>query len=260
MINPNEVTVVGADAAVLSWPVRARLESIGIIPNKMQIRTSNTGHWKPIDINQSQDSSGDGNPSNDPDQGGTLWVFERINGKWYASGAERLRPSQLNGDKPVADPTQGGLSTLIGNGWLYDSKWGAMAGVNPKPGDLVGFMVASGSTRLDNRSEEKERTDIIVCRWPDASGRLPFEEVWREGVAAPVENPPAPPADNPPAQEPPAADPAVAERVAALEERVATLEKKLAEAVARVSNVTATVTVFGVKIPVVLNTPEPSEK
>lgn len=191
-----DVTVVGANAAVLSWPASAKLESIGIVPNKMQIRTSGTESWRAIDINVNQDSNGDGNPANDPDQGGTLWVFERINGRWYASGAERLRPYQLNGDKPVADPTQGGLSTLIGNGWLYDAnRWGPMAGVNPQPGDIVGFMISSGSTRLDYTSAEQQRTDIIACRWPDAGGQIPFDIVWREGqdVAQPEAPPIVPP-------------------------------------------------------------------
>lgn len=165
----NRVQVLGSNPAALSFPVTARLESFGVVPNRMTIRSTGTSAWPPVPVGDAQQSA-------------TLWVFLNINGQWYASGAERLRPNQTNGDKPVADPSQGGLSTLIGGGWLYDAgRWGPMAGYNPKPGEHIGVMLVAGSTRSDDRTPLQARTGVVEVIWPDAAGRSPMMEVWREG-------------------------------------------------------------------------------
>lgn len=182
-IDLSQVTVVGSDPSALTFPRTARLESIGIVPGRMSIRTSGTDNWPGTDGTMDRDA-----------QGGTLWVFLNINGRWHATGAERLRRYQVNGDKPVADPSQGGLGTLIGQGWLFDGgRWGIMAGRNPKPGERIGVMVVAGSTRSDFNVPLRARTDILVVTWPDAQGKMPFDVVWREGDGGDVQPPPPPP-------------------------------------------------------------------
>lgn len=174
----SQVKVVGSDPAVLNFPRKhddrdISLNSFGIVPGTMSIRTSNTDHWPGIDGTMDRDS-----------QAGTLWIFLKINGQWYATGAERLRKYQVNGDKPEADPNEGGLSTLVGQGWLYDeNRWREMTGHNPQPGEHVGFMVAAGSTRSDNLTPVKERTNVIEVVWPGPNGAMPFNVVWNEAVA-----------------------------------------------------------------------------
>lgn len=170
------VKVIGSDPAVLKFDRSSTLETFGIVPGTMNIATSNTAHWPSV---------GEGVDPNDRDgQAGTLWIFLNINGQWHATGAERLRKYQLNGNKPEADPAQGGLATLVGEGWLYDvNRWREMTGYNPQPGEHVGFMVAAGSTRSDNNTPVKQRTNIIEVVWPDARGANPMRVVWNEANA-----------------------------------------------------------------------------
>ena len=182
MIDLASVSVLGSNPDCLKFARTARFESFGLVPGAMSIRTTGTAGWPAVDINS------DGQP----DQAGTLWVFLKIGDRWNATGAERLRPSQLNGDKPEAGGP-GEIATLVGEGWLFDvNRWGAMAHYNPKPGEHVGLMVVAGSTRSDDQTPLAARTDVIEVVWPDASGGDPLRIVWREGDAgdADSENPP----------------------------------------------------------------------
>jgi hypothetical protein len=204
MIELSFVRVIGSDPACLLFPVTARLNVFGAVDGYIRLSTTGTDSWPSVDIDN------DGRP----DQAATLWVFLRINGQWYATGAERLRPSQVNGMKP-----QGSPATLIGGGWLYDvARWGIMAGYNPDPGESVGVMVVSGSTRSDNQTPVKARTNILEVAWPGAVGADPCQVRWTENVPVPM--PPSPPL-------PPPAD----ETLRALEARVNGLQAQLAEAV-----------------------------
>lgn len=167
------VQVVGSDPAILTLKPTATFESFSLVPGTMTIRTSGTEAWPAVAIEA----------GGEPAQAGTLWVFLKIDGQWYATGAERLRPSQLNGGKPEAD-APGAIGTLIGEGWLYDAgRWGPMAGYNPDPGETVGLMVVAGSTRSDNNTPLKARTNIIAVEWPGLAGAAPVP------FAAPEEDP-----------------------------------------------------------------------
>jgi hypothetical protein len=182
------VQVLGSNPDVLRQPVTAGFESFGLRPGAMSIHTSGTAGWPMVAIDTAADCAGCGQPV----QAGTIWLFLRISGQWYATGAERLRPSQLNGDKPAA--TSVGLDRMVGEEWLYDiSRWGPMAGYDPKPGELVAAMVVAGSTRSDDQRPVLGRTQVVAFRWPGAAGSsdLPFE--WQEGLSATVEPPTAPP-------------------------------------------------------------------
>lgn len=188
--------VVGADRGVLNFPVTARLTTFRVEPGAMTIHTTGAESWPAVDI----DGSG-------PSQAATLWVAERIAGVWYATGAERLRPGQINGPKPEAEGP-GALATLIGSDWLYDSsRWRPMAGYNPAFGEPVCVMVAAGSTRSDNQTPVQARTQWLCLSWPNGT------TLWQEGdavqppsdppvIVPPVVVPPKPPTVDPPANNP----------------------------------------------------------
>jgi hypothetical protein len=161
-INSRNFVVYGSDPACLDFPATAVFNSFGFVPGAMTIHTTGTDNWPMVDI----DGTG-------PSQAATLWVLENIGGIWYATGAERLRPEQLNGDKPEGNP-----STAIGVDWLYDpSRWGPMAGYNPRPGEIVGLICVAGSTRSDNQTPINARTSPLWVYWPGPYGSNPVDLV-----------------------------------------------------------------------------------
>ena len=215
MIDLTQVKVLGGNPGVLQFPQSATLTHFGIVPNAMEIHTTGAEAWVPVPLD-----------ANGTTQLATLWVFLQINGQWCAAGAERLRPSQVNGIKPVADPSAGGLSTLVGNGWLYDpNRWHEMAGYNPKPGEAVGVMVVAGSTRSDDKTPTRARTQVIVVEWPGAAGANPMKVLWFEGQPANEPASPVPsPVPNHPANEP--ANPPQGLPVADLDTVVAAIDRQ----------------------------------
>lgn len=151
--NLQDVTVLGSNQACLQFPAVATLDRFALDGASMLLATTGTADWPavPVDAND-----------NTPSQVATLWVFLRIGGQWYATGAERLKASQVNGSKPEGDP-----ATLIGRDWLFDqNRWGVMAGYNPSPGEQVGVMVVSGSTRSDDQTPVRERSNVLMVAWP----------------------------------------------------------------------------------------------
>jgi len=195
VIDLSRVRVVGGAARVLGFPVTARLTAVGFQPGTLSLRSAGAEAWPLVKVSPSDP---------EPTQAATLWMFDRIDGVWYAAGAERLRPTQTNGPKPQRDehgrPIP--LDTLIGKYWLYDDRWKEMARRNPRPGDLRGFMVVAGSTRSDDNCPLEARSNIIVVEWPGPDGANPCRIVWDE--AAPVAPAPSPvPTPLPPPQEPP---------------------------------------------------------
>ncbi len=143
----NAVTIEGSPD-VRGWPITSDLTDIEFHPGVFHIDHSLRGQWPPVVI--------------DPDgteQEATVWVFFAIDGVWYGTGGERLRPGQ--------NEKQLDHASDIGPGWLYDAnRWGPMTGYIPRPGELVGFMVAAGSTRSDDNVAVQERTNIVLIPFP----------------------------------------------------------------------------------------------
>lgn len=143
----SKVTIIGSPD-VRGFPVTSKLTSLSFSPGTIHVDHEKRGQWPPVVI------ADDGTT-----QEATIWVFFAIDGAWYATGGERLRPNQT--DKQLDNPSK------IGPGWLYDSnRWGVMTNYVPQAGDLVGFMVVAGSTRSDNHVIVEERTGVVLVNFP----------------------------------------------------------------------------------------------
>lgn len=163
----DSVTVIGSPDVRSFDSTHVSLDSITFTGSAMILRSTGASAWPSVAIE----------PGGEPVQAGTLWVIENIQGKWYATGAERLRPSQVSGSKPEGSPAD-----LIGTGFLYaEDRWGPMAGYNPVEGELVGFMIVSGSTRSDDQVTVQQRSPAILTRWSRVGSNYPLPIVWREG-------------------------------------------------------------------------------
>lgn len=139
------VTIVGGSPDVSGFAITSRITSLRFSPGNIHLEHTKTGQWPGVDIGGALQES-------------TLWVFFRINGQWYATGAERWRPGQT--DKALSAPS------AIGPGWFYNNSWAPMTNYVPRPGEQVGFMVVAGSTRVDNRTPARERSAILMIPFP----------------------------------------------------------------------------------------------
>jgi hypothetical protein len=139
------VTIVGGSPDVRSWPVTSTITSIVFSPGTIHIDHTKRGQWPGVDIGGALQES-------------TIWIFENINGQWYGTGGERLRPGQT--DKGLGNPSE------IANGWFYNSFWAPMTGYVPRVGEAVGFMITAGSTRADGNAPVKERSGVVMIPFP----------------------------------------------------------------------------------------------
>jgi hypothetical protein len=173
MIPLDQVTVLGSNARVLGFPAVARISRLGLVPGALHLEVDHANPWPAVALA----------PGEDAVQAATLWVFLQIDGNWFATGAERLRPGQIAGDDK---PEDANVDNFIAVSWLFDvNRWGPMAGYVPKMGEHVGMMVAAGSTRSDDNTPVEERTQVMEFAWPGAQGSSNIQALWIEGQTEP---------------------------------------------------------------------------
>lgn len=164
---------------ISDWPITSEFRSLRFENQVISVDHSRLGLWPPV-------------PYESTTQEATIWVFFRIGGRWLGTGGERLRPGQR--DKSLDAPSH------IGPGWLYAAdRWREMANYVPRPGELVGFLIAAGDTRGGGNVVLRERTNVVVVKFPDdAGGRFPpFETLNTPAVPAPPAELPTRPDDDP---------------------------------------------------------------
>lgn len=180
-IDLEQVEVRGAHPRVLGFSVTTAIRELTLRPGGMRVvlEEAAIAHWPVVSV-------GGGAA---PNQAATLWVFLYIGGRWFATGAERLKPEQILGE---TKPEDGTVDDFIARNWLYDlNRWGPMTGYVPRAGEPVGFMVAAGSTRSDDNTPVEERSPVWVIAWPGADGQEDIVPIWVEGDGVP--DPPDPP-------------------------------------------------------------------
>ncbi|HUL75008.1 MAG TPA: hypothetical protein VLT86_17985 [Vicinamibacterales bacterium] len=88
---------------------------------------------------------------------GNQWYFANINGQWYAGAGEWLRPGQIC--------KSGQYTEQIGP----DGSWGGpMDTWQPKPGELVGYMVTTPARSWPDFRTLDERSNVVVQPWHDS--------------------------------------------------------------------------------------------
>jgi len=155
----SKVRIIGGSPNVANWPITASITSLSMSGGTFHVDYTKRCQWPGVDIGGAL-------------QEATIWMFEKIGGQWYGTGAERLRPCQA--DKGLGRPSD------IATGWFYSPQWAPMTGYVPARGETVGFMVTAGSTRADQRAPAQERTGVVLVPWPgDGGGSWP-PFLWRE--------------------------------------------------------------------------------
>jgi hypothetical protein len=155
----NQVRFVGGSPDIRGWAVTSEITSLVFGGGSIHIDHTRRGQWPSVDIGGAL-------------QEATIFIFENINGQWYGTGGERLRPGQT--DKELGRPSD------IATGWFYSSYWAPMTGYVPRPGEVVGFMVVAGSTRADSNAPVHERTGVVLIPFPSDNGGSYPPFLWRE--------------------------------------------------------------------------------
>jgi hypothetical protein len=89
----------------------------------------------------------------------TVWAVVNQGGTWNTSGFIQMwrgRPS-----------TGGPVLAQFAQNWAYDSRWGPMAGYQPRVGEQMGFFLSAGNARgVTTVSSVRERTNVVVVALP----------------------------------------------------------------------------------------------
>ena len=157
--NLSNIRIVGGSPDVRNWPVTSQITMLEIGGGAFKIDHTRRCSWPGVDMGGAI-------------QEATIWIFQKINGQWYGTGGERLRPCQT--EKQLGRPSE------IWTGWFYNDYWAPFTNHAPSYGDVIGFMITAGSTRADNNAPVHERTGVVLINWPgDGGGRYPGF-LWKE--------------------------------------------------------------------------------
>lgn len=112
----------------------------------------------------------------------TLGFAEHIEGQWYASAAIQFWRGLPASGGNVAEDTVSmaqcaafgyGSTCQVAKNWYYDSRWGNLAGYQPKTGELIGVFVVAGNVRGvtdGSQSPVQERSNVVLVPMPDFAG------------------------------------------------------------------------------------------
>lgn len=98
----------------------------------------------------------------------TLWIFESHGGQWYASGIIQFWFGRGSGGNNIS------CNNEMAKNWTYDGRWGPMAGYQPQPGEVIGFMVTAGNQRGTDDHLVAERSNIVFIKMPTCGGPTTF--------------------------------------------------------------------------------------
>ena len=152
MINPADVKTMNSPGDPLSRPITTGISQLDFLSNGVRVSFSKKdGGLRWPDVTP-------------PGWSGplqyTLWLFLNISGQWYGSGIIQFWYGlDASGGNVTVDDQ-------IALNWVYDSRWGAMAGHQPAPGETVGFMVSAGNQRGQDDKIVAERSNIVTVPFP----------------------------------------------------------------------------------------------
>ncbi len=87
----------------------------------------------------------------------TLGMCGNINNHWHCSAVVQLWDGR--------ELSASGCPMCIAQDWFYDSRWGALQGFQPAPGEIVGIFVAQGNLRGSGNTSVKERSNVVLIPW-----------------------------------------------------------------------------------------------
>jgi hypothetical protein len=187
-IDLSTVKVFAAPKDVASWPVTRRISKVSF------------GDGVNIEFDQPLPQAWKFFPDPVHEPGGnwqyTVWPVVKVNGEWVTSGIVQMWEGRGWTGAPIL--------TEFAHNWVYDGRWGPLAGYQPYTGEQFGFFVTAGNGRgTDGVTSVRERSNVVV---------VPLSA--QGAVIIPYGDTPAPQPTDPPVVPP--QDPGVLEAIAAL--------------------------------------------
>jgi hypothetical protein len=142
---------------IATWPITTKITHLEIRADGIAIAFSKkdgTGRWPDVVP-----------PGWDGPIQYTLWLMMRVNGAWAASGIIQY---WYGLDASGGDVTK---DNQIAKNWVYDGRWGTLAGHQPAVGEAIGLMVMAGNARgvSDASQSIRERSNMVVVPFPQTA-------------------------------------------------------------------------------------------
>jgi len=159
MIDPSVIQVVNSPNALV-WPITTGLTKLELTDDGVNPVFSARNTWPDV---------------TPPGWMGplqfTLWLFMKMNGVWVGSGIIQYWRELVKSGGAVYKNDQ------IARNWVYDGRWGTMAGHQPALGETIGFMVSAGNARNQDNHVVEERSQIVTLQFPSSAHSYDFSDV-----------------------------------------------------------------------------------
>lgn len=97
----------------------------------------------------------------------TVWAGVRINGVWHVSGIIQMWRERVATGAPLLTFGPGCTVNNFACNWVYDGRWGAMAGYQPRAGEAMIFFLSAGNARgVTTVTSVRERTNVVMVNLP----------------------------------------------------------------------------------------------
>ena len=154
----NSAKIYNSPADTASWPITTKITRLEVRSDGIALsfgKKDGVGRWPDVTP-----------PGWDGPIQYTLWLMLRVNGAWAASGIIQY---WYGLDASGGDVTK---DNQIAKNWVYDGRWGPLAGRQPIAGEAVGFMVTAGNARgvPDASQSARERSNMVIIPFPASAG------------------------------------------------------------------------------------------
>ncbi len=161
-LDPHTATLIHLPGDFADWPATTRIVSVTLSTTGVHVEMS------------------DGKPESWPDavdhpgMGPLLYSYGmalQIGGHWYMSAPIQLWRGQAESGGPIQSTTA--FPDQIARNWFYrggpNGGWGAMAGYQPQPGEVIGLFICAGDCRDGNGgwSPRHERSNVVLFALTD---------------------------------------------------------------------------------------------
>ena len=97
----------------------------------------------------------------------TVWAGVRIGGVWHVSGIIQMWRERVATGAPLLTYGPGCTVNNFACNWVYDGRWGTMAGYQPSAGEAMVFFVTAGNARgVATVTSVRERSNVVMVNLP----------------------------------------------------------------------------------------------